>query len=243
MKQVDRVNEIIESGIAPISVAHRTIRFFKGDGTILRTSLVLNSLEVGVLGFEQYRYVAGRGKRGESLVACHAEKLFSSCPKDLVSDRLSCITLPAFPKTLLSGRLVSILFENFERYPHVSPSNIAVEISADILYEDKDEVAARLKELRALGVKLAVFEAGDEFCPLFRLAELSADLIFADRFATRGLLADDETASAFPDFVHRHGARVFAPDLPDRDSVERAKKAGYDGYGTEFEMEEDMSDE
>ncbi len=217
------VQETVQSGIAPLSLSFVPYRFFDSEKTLLRSRPVINSLEMGVLEYPQYRYVAARSKRGDDLVARHLEKLLSAYPAlARAHTQLDAVCLPAFARTLLSGRLAELLFAA----PVIDRARICVELSADLLYEDDAAVRTRLEELRALGVRIALFELDDPFCPVFRLAELPIDLAFSDAPVTAELTA---AAAALPGLLHAFGAKVLAA------GAEEAlwpvlRTVGYDGY-------------
>lgn len=234
MKTDDRVLNVIESGIAPFSLTFAETVRFDGRPKILRSSLCVNSLALGVLTFAQYRYVIGRYKRGGELFRKHTEMLFrwlSDAPRNI-----GAVTLPAVSSTLLSGAASKILFEAFAKFPKVSSESIMLEVSADILFEDKETVRASLEEISSLGVKVAIFEAGNEYCPLMRLAEIGAKCIFVDPYVIKDLISNEEAAGGLPAMLHSGGAKVFAPFLKGEAEIAAAKNAGYDGYLAESEV-------
>ena len=57
-----------------------------------------------------------------------------------------------------------------------------------------------------MGVRIAICEVGDEFCPVFRLAELPFDYAFVDDYATNSLDREDcERVFCFLFGVFRRG--------------------------------------
>lgn len=234
MKTEDKVLNVMESGVAPLSLSFTKAVRFDEKPPILRSALCINSLSLGVLTFAQYRYVVGRYKRGAELFSRHAEKLF-----EWLSDarhKVKTVTLPVVSSTLLSGAASKILFDTFAKYPKVDAGSILLEVSADILFEDSEKVRACIEEISALGIQLAVYEAGNEYCPLMRLSALGAKCIFVDPFATKDLSVDEMAAGGLPAMLHSGGAEVFAPILSDEAQIAAAKAAGYDGYLTEGEV-------
>lgn len=228
MRTDDKVLKVMESGIAPISLTFSEAVRFDGRPSILRSSLRVSSLALGTLTFDQYRYVAGRYKRGTELFARHADKLFAWYSE--ARPKAGAVTLPVLSSTLLSGAASRTLFETFAKHPRVNAGSIMVEVSADILFEEQVAVRSCLDEISSLGVKLAVFEAANEYCPLMRLSEIGARCIFVDPYAVKNLSADSEGASGLPAMLHSGGAEVFAPILKDEALIALAKEAGYDGY-------------
>ncbi len=229
---------LIESGVAPFTVELAPLRFFedadKPQGRVIyRSSLLINSLELGVLTPAEYRYVARRIKKREELVACHIDQAFEEILKlALDADGAFSVTVPIYPKTLLSGAASKLLFEAFARHPDVSSDCVTLELSADILYEDVSLVRDRLSELRALGVKLAIFELGDEYCPFFRLASLPFDYAFISPMWEK-LPEDEDERSAVRgiiEYLHTLGIKAFALHAASAELLTRAERAGFDGW-------------
>lgn len=67
------VKETLDSGIAPITLDFSEIKFFESNSKIIRTFITVNSLDLGVLTYRQYRFVARRTKIGNRLVKRHLE--------------------------------------------------------------------------------------------------------------------------------------------------------------------------
>lgn len=228
MRTDDRVLNVIESGVSPISLSFTEAVRFDAKPPVLRSSLNINSLALGVLTYSQYRYVVERNKRGAELFARHTEKIF-----DWLSEahpRVEAVTLPVFTKTLLSGAASRILFDSFSKNPQLNAQSIMLEAPADILFEDKEKLRTCLDEISSLGVRLAVSDAGDEFCPLMRLCEIGAKCVFADSYAVKDLMSDRGDAGGLPALLHSGGTEVFAPFLEDEARIKAAKEAGYDGH-------------
>ncbi len=256
MKIKDKVNEVIESGIAPIHLEYDRIDFFSDieaeraaaiangvdtdessvdqHGGIIRSFMVINSLDLGTLTYKQYRFVARRTKQGDHMVKRHIEKLFREYPElELRMPKAECFTIPVYARLLKDGTLASMLFDGFTLFPDVPAEKICIELSADILYEDIEESKKRIDELRELGVKIAICEVGDEFCPVFRLAEIKFDYAFADEFATSTLDSEDaeRVAGSLVKFLHFLNVKVVAPDLDSEAKIKGAIETGFDGFG------------
>jgi EAL domain-containing protein (putative c-di-GMP-specific phosphodiesterase class I) len=101
-----------------------------------------------------------------------------------------------------------------------------------MLYEDLDVASEKIDELRLLGVKVAIFEVGDRFCPVFRLSELKFDYAFMDSYSTESLGGDSAAriAGSLVNYLHHLGALVIAPSLDSQEIIESAKLIGADGY-------------
>ena len=79
-RKMATVKETVESGNTPINLKFSEVKFFEGDEKIIRSFLTVNSLDLGVLGYAQYRFVARRTRAGNHLVRRHLEKLFRVMP-------------------------------------------------------------------------------------------------------------------------------------------------------------------
>ena len=244
MKLNEKVQALVDSGVAPIYFHLDTVHFFAGGPSIYRSLLVVNSLELGTLTYGQYRFVARRTKQGDHLVARHLTKLARAMPQLLADhpDAL-CFTVPVYARLLRDGALAKLLVETFTLFPNASPDKLCIELSADILYEDMADAKERIRELRELGVKVAICEVGDEFCPVFRLAEIAFDYAFLDSFSTASLVREDaeRVAGSMVHFLHYLNVKVIAPELSTEDQIAGAKAVECDGYSSEVIGREEVT--
>ena len=233
MKLKEMVDETLKSGITPIVFDYQDVKFFATPNRMIRTSMVLNSLDLGTLTAKEYRFVARRTKQGNHMVKRHIEKLVRMIPKLIEKDpTVECFTIPTYARLLKDGVLAGMLFDAFTLYPETPPAKICIELSADILYEEMDEAMPRIAELREMGVKIAICEVGDEFCPVFRIASLPVDYAFIDEYATASLDRDDaeRIAGSLVKYLHYLDVKVIAPELDNEDKISGAKAVECDGY-------------
>lgn len=239
MKIKDMVKETVESGVTPIVFDYQPVELFEGSQAPVRTFMVLNSLDLGTLTWREYRFVARRTKQGNHMVRRHIDKLIRLIPALLEKDpSIDCFTIPAYARLLKEGELAAMLFDALTLYPEVAPARVCIELSADILYEDVAEARERIRELRELGVKVAICEVGDEFCPVFRLAELPFDYAFIDKYATDSLDREDceRVAGSLVQYLHYLNVKVIAPELDCEQKVAGAQSVGCDGYTLEMPL-------
>ena len=233
MKLKELVDETLQSGITPIVFDYQDVRFFATSNHIIRTFMVLNSLDLGTLTTKEYRFVARRTKQGQYMVQRHLEKLARIVPKLIARDpSVECFTVPTYAKLLKDGVLAGMLFDLFTLYPDIPHNKICIELSADILYEEIDEAIKRITELRDMGVKVAICEVGDEFCPVFRLASIPVDYVLIDEYATSSLDTDDaeRIAGSLVKYLHYLDVKVIAPELDSEIKIAGAKAVEFDGY-------------
>ena len=156
------VKEIIESNIKPIVIDFSEVRFFESERKIFRSFLTVNSLDLGVLGYAQYRFVARRTKVGNHLVRRHLQKVFRLIPTLLEEHpEIECFTVPVYARLLAESELASMIVDMLSLYPEVPVGRVCIELSADILYEDLTAASEKINELREIGVKVAICEVGD----------------------------------------------------------------------------------
>ncbi len=232
MKISDAAKQTVQSGVVPIVLSCYTVKHFDSEKTdILRSILSINSLELGVLTPAEYRFVARRTKQGDALVEKHIEKLmlhYNSIAKKF--REFECITLPAFPRLLKENRLSHLLAAALQNNSHIPPDRICVELSADVLFENFDGVKSEVAKLRELGVRIAISEAGDDFCPLTRLSALKPDFVFADAVDASRIHPESEETANLVRYCKLAGAGIYAPLLADKALIAASKQLGFDGY-------------
>ena len=227
------VDSTLKSGITPIVFDCQDVSFFAKQTHVVRTFMVINSLDLGMLTTKEYRYVARRTRQGDYMVERHIQRIVRLLPQLVEQDpTVECFTIPVYAKLLKDGVLARMLFDAFALYTDASPAKLCIELSADILYEDLDEARARIEELRKMGLKVAICEVGDEFCPVFRLASLHFDYAFLDEYSTASLDRDDaeRVAGSLVKFLHYLGAEVVAPAIYGEAKIAGAKLVECDGY-------------
>lgn len=227
------VQQTVESGIIPIVIELNDVVFFESSERLSRTFLTINSLELGVLGYEQYRVVARRTKQANKLTERHLAKLMRIIPTMVVErPEISCYIVPTYTKLLKSGELTDLLVKALAFYPEAYASRVCIDLSSDVLYDDLDAVKEALQKIHSLGFKIAISEVGDSFCPAFRLAEIPLDYVFLDRSAITRLTADSDgerIVGSFISYLKGLGALVFAPDCYEEEITLALRRAGCDG--------------
>ena len=239
------VQETIDSGITPIVIEIQEAHHFESREKLARTFLTINSLDLGVLTYRQYRFVARRTKQSAQLTDRHVQKLFRMLP-GLLEDRadISCYIIPVYARLVKDGELIDILLRAMSIYPDAYPGRVCIEISADILYEDIDGVKERINQLREMGFRIAISEVGDRFCPIFSLAEIPFDYAFLDQ-AVMAKLAEpdgDRVVGSIVNYLKSLDVKVFAPDVSDPELLFDLKRVGCDGY-TKTWLDEPVDEE
>ena len=234
------VKQTIESGVTPLTLHYELVSSFTDNKKIVRTSMWINSLDLGVVSPNEYRFVARRFKQGDELVKRHIYKLFKILPEFLRNNPdVSCVTVPTFGRLLDQRVLFNMLTEAFAQNPQIDKSSVCIELSADILFEDLEESAKELKKLQDYGVKIAVCEVGDEFCPAFRLSKIPFHYAFLDEYAVKslGTEKEEEIAGGLIPYLHAIGKQVFACGITDEEQKARAKALSCEGYSLQSKGE------
>ena len=232
--------QAIESGVDPLTLHYEKASMFSSSQSIVRTSIWVNSLDLGVISPNEYRFVARRSKQGDALVKRHIQKLFKILPEFLaLNPDVLFVTVPVFGRLLDQRVLFDMLFEAFLDHPQVKPDRVCVEVSADILFEELDATVAELKKLKDYGVRIAVSEIGDDFCPVLRLPKLPFEYGFLDKYAVESLGTDkeEEIAGSLIGYLHSLGKKVIASGLTNETQKEAAKRLECEGYSYESKGE------
>ena len=231
-------NAALASGIEPLVFDFEEVKLFDSDKILLRTFLVVNSLELGVLTMKQYRFVARRTAVGDDMVARHIHKLFYKLPELMNSmPQVSLFTVPVYPRMLKNKSIADMIMRELAKYPEVDLSRFGLEISSDILYEELDDLVPELEKCRELGVKLIVSEVGDPFCPVLRLKKLPFDMAFLDTAALH--LSEDDPAlpESLVFMLKSLKLSAYATDLSDDSLIETAEAIGCAGYSIASDTE------
>lgn len=226
------VEQVIDSGVTPVVLDVQRVVDFSGEVLGIRTSLVIKSLQLGVLTANQYRYVARRTAQSVRLVERNVEKLcyfFEDLCQEFPTARF--FTVSVYARSLLGGALYQTLSDFFAKYPLVQPEKFCLELSADILYENIEEYVKELQKLQTLGVQIALCEVAQEFCPLLRLSALPANVVFLDGYFTQSLQNEEKQAetSAVFNLITSHSGLVFGSCV-EQSSIPLLEKLGADGY-------------
>ena len=234
------VEQVIESGVKPIILELQQIKNHAQETEVLRTSLTIRSLSLGVLTPHQYRFVARRTSQGNRLVQRNIERLFyfyDELKREFPTVKL--YTVSAYARTLQNGEFRNVLYETLLKYPQVEKEKICIELSADLLFEDLDEYKGELKALRELGVKIALCEVGEEFCPMLRLNEIEFDVAFLDQYVNeqQSKAHGEDIIKSLVDFIHLRPIKVYAGNVTNEEESQLLEKLGCDGYAMKEDSE------
>ncbi len=231
MKISDTAKQTIDSGVKPIVLSCYAVKPFDNqDKVILRSNVSINSIDLGFLSPLEYRFVARRTKQGDLLVEKHIEKLFANYKN--LSKKFSgfeCVTIPAFPRLLRESRLFNLLSAAFSNNGGVPTEKICIELSSDVFFEDYEPVKKEIDKIRSLGVKIAICEVGDDFCPLTRVANIKPNFVFADSVDVYKIKEESEEVSNLVKFFKVMETEIYSPLIANKNLISKAKSLGFDG--------------
>jgi diguanylate cyclase (GGDEF)-like protein/PAS domain S-box-containing protein len=120
----------------------------------------------------------------------------------------------------------------------VDPASVFFEITESVLMEDVESTSAALRELKSLGVSLAVDDFGTGYSSLLYLKRFPVDELKVDRTFVAGLLANAEDAAivaAVVNLAHTLGVKAVAEGVESSSQAARLIELGCDfGQGYHF---------
>jgi diguanylate cyclase (GGDEF)-like protein/PAS domain S-box-containing protein len=118
----------------------------------------------------------------------------------------------------------------------LDPSSLVLELTESVLMEDPQGAAGTLKDIKRLGVALAVDDFGTGYSSLSRLRGFPIDVLKVDRTFVAGLLGGPEEAAlahAIVKLGHTLGLRTVAEGIEEREQWEALCSLGCE-YGQGF---------
>jgi PAS domain S-box-containing protein len=128
------------------------------------------------------------------------------------------------PTSFLSNELLALVSD-----PSFPATRVVVELTEHVEITRYGDLRDAIAQLRALGIRLAVDDAGSGFASLKHILELRPDVIKLDRAMVTGIAADPARralAAAVADFAASIGARVVAEGVEDIDELQAVRVAG-----------------
>jgi len=111
----------------------------------------------------------------------------------------------------------------------LAPEALVLELTEEVMTRDADAAVARLEDLKALGVQLAIDNFGTGYSSLNYLRHLPVDMLKIDKSFVDGL-TDGPTESAFGkliiDFAHTLGLRTVAEGVEQPEQAVALRRLG-----------------
>jgi diguanylate cyclase (GGDEF)-like protein/PAS domain S-box-containing protein len=115
------------------------------------------------------------------------------------------------------------------------PSSLVLEVTETVMLADADIAAARLHELKDLGVRIAMDDFGTGYSSLSYLSRLPVDILKMDRSFLVAGNADNGLAAAIMAIGERLGMEVIAEGIETTEQSDSLKKLGFElGQGFLF---------
>ena len=120
----------------------------------------------------------------------------------------------------------------------LDPSALDLEITESVVMEDVPATIATLRDLKGLGVNLAIDDFGMGYSSLSYLKRFPVDFLKVDRSLIQGIgegPKDEAILSALVTLAHSMGTRTIAEGVETKEQLARLREAGYDfGQGYYF---------
>jgi len=108
----------------------------------------------------------------------------------------------------------------------VEPSTLVLEITETVMMADPDTASARLDELKALGVRIAMDDFGTGYSSLSYLSRLPVDILKMDRSFLRAGNTDSGLAAAIIAIGERLGLEVVAEGIEEPEQIGTLRDLG-----------------
>lgn len=200
--------KLTAAGVLPLELTeHSVLSCSDGSKQGVFTELCINSLELGALYPAQYRVVTNRNNQSIRLATWAFRRV-----SELLSEREDAgwisFYIPA--KALMRDQLRRLL-ENAQKKGNCDFSRLVAEVSSEILYEDAEQAAAKMNELRKeFGVRFLLSEFGDEYCPVLRLPLYPVDFVLLDPLINNAEALKTSSAAACVEIAKKCGIKVLA---------------------------------
>ena len=113
------------------------------------------------------------------------------------------------------------------------PTSLVLEVTETVMLADADVAAARLHDLKDLGVRIAMDDFGTGYSSLSYLSRLPVDILKMDRSFLGGGIDDNGLAAAIMAIGERLGLEVVAEGIERQDQISSLQSLGF-GLGQGF---------
>lgn len=190
-----------------------------------------------IVGVEALARFAGPPKRGSDVWFAEAAAVGLGVDLELAAVRKAIEALPHFSPSLYLSVNVSpatLMKDGFYKLvSKVECERLVAEVTEHARIDDYERLAAKVGALRALGMRLAVDDAGAGFSSLRHILNLSPDLIKLDLTLTRDINLDrskQALAAGLITFAEKTGAAILAEGIETAAELEALVGLGV-GYG------------
>jgi diguanylate cyclase len=154
---------------------------------------------------------------------CQASKWKDNLPGDLVT-----ISVNLSPVQVLQADIVDTVKAALTR-SGLSPSDLVLELTEEVMLKDTELTARRFRELKALGVKLAIDDFGTGYSSLSYLRKLPFDMLKIDKSFIDGIVdgdADSALTAGIINLAHTLGLHTVAEGVERPEQVPELRRLG-----------------
>jgi len=186
-----------------------------------------------IVGVEALARFVGPPRRAPDLWFSEAASVGFGTELELAAIRKACATLPRLPRDVylsinLSPETLATA-ELYELIAEVGGTSLVAEITEHALVESYESVTGAVGRLRALGVRLAVDDAGAGFASFRHILNLSPELIKLDLTLIRDIHLDGSKralTSGLISFADKSGALIVAEGIESAPELETLVELG-----------------
>ncbi len=236
------IDALLNAEVSPIAmVQSEVMRLPFPEPFAYRTSLVINSIELGALSYEQYSVTAERTKRAIVLAGralTYARRIMEQYEDE--GKEYEWLSVKC-PDTILTKTNLPETLSNTFLGKEELLSKLALEFSPQLFFNASPDALEGLAAAKSLGVRVILNGFGDEYCPITKLGDYPIDMaVLHPRFMDR--LRDEReapAAKAVIAYIQALDIKMIAPSLRDDEQVALAEKIACTAY-TSAEVSENL---
>ena len=143
------------------------------------------------------------------------------------------------PKQFHDPHLIKSLEHSLKSYD-IRPDMLTLEVTENLLIDDFESVAEKMKKIRNMGTRFAIDDFGSGYSSMIYLKRLPLDILKIDREFITHLNSDKETlglVEAIMMVAHHYGLDVVAEGVEKREVLDILRNLGCEKYqGAHFSM-------
>ena len=143
------------------------------------------------------------------------------------------------PKQFHDPHLIKSLEHSLKSYA-IRPDMLTLEVTENLLIDDFETVAEKMKKIRDMGTRFAIDDFGSGYSSMIYLKRLPLDILKIDREFITHLNSDKETlglVEAIMMVAHHYGLDVVAEGVEKREVLDILRSLGCEKYqGAHFSM-------
>lgn len=158
-----------------------------------------------------------------TITYCMIDKTFSA-----MAGRKCAFTINLSSEDFFDSRLIEYIQYKIKRHK-IDPDRVIFEITEDLNLPEKGQSIDFIKQLKDLGVKIAIDDFGTDFSNFSRLLEINADFIKIDGSFIKKIHSDPNArkiVKAITDFSHSVGIQVIAEFVETEETHKKIMELG-----------------